>query len=485
MADNLELQGGTWHVRLAIPKDVQKAFGGRKIMSQSLKTGSRREAMNLRLPILTAWKSEVKAARDGVPLPEGWQEQFASTVEQIEQIATLAKRERIGERVPALPLPDAGEVQRLMHDNPAMVEVLRQMVERRRDEPMGMIKLEDDIAAMAKRFMVRQLEDDHRLKPEEETELSELIGEPAKRKTRSPISAARLKAFREFREGQEGAPKHIDQQIGRMERLSEFLKKQSLPLDFDSVAAWIRSIDRAPATLSQHLLSGSAFWQWAVKYDPGFRAEYKDKADPFKAHDVPKGGGRETAGEQREAYTTTQLETLYKGAQDAGNQPLADLILLGAYTGSRIEQLCQLRVEHVIKEDGVPSFDFRGGKNKSAKRIVPIHLAILGLVDRLIADSTDGFLIPATSENRYGKRSHALSKAFGYLKKTQGFGPLYVFHSMRNTAITAMLRANVPDHIVMELVGHSTGTETHDTYSKGASARQKLKAISKLPVVQV
>ncbi|WP_217997607.1 hypothetical protein, partial [Pseudomonas syringae] len=34
MAENLELQGGTWHVLLAIPKDLQKAVGGRKILSQ-------------------------------------------------------------------------------------------------------------------------------------------------------------------------------------------------------------------------------------------------------------------------------------------------------------------------------------------------------------------------------------------------------------------------------------------------------------------
>ena len=35
--------------------------------------------------------------------------------------------------------------------------------------------------------------------------------------------------------------------------------------------------------------------------------------------------------------------------------------------------------------------------------------------------------------------------------------------------------------LAKELVGHETGSVTHDVYSKGASTKQKLAAISKLP----
>ncbi|OWQ39307.1 hypothetical protein CDH05_22440 [Pseudomonas lactis] len=37
-------------------------------------------------------------------------------------------------------------------------------------------------------------------------------------------------------------------------------------------------------------------------------------------------------------------------------------------------------------------------------------------VDRLSIDSTDTFLIPTSSHDHYGKRSHAISKAFGRLR---------------------------------------------------------------------
>jgi integrase len=158
------------------------------------------------------------------------------------------------------------------------------------------------------------------------------------------------------------------------------------------------------------------------------------------------------------------------------------LILLGAFTGSRIEQLCRLRKEHIIEEDGVLSFNFLKGKNEQARRIVPVHPALKAVIERLISDSSDEFLIPAT-ENLYQKRSHGLSREFGKLKEKQGFGPLHVFHSMRNTVITAMLRADVPDYIVQEIVGHTSKSVTHAVYSRGASAQQKLDAISKLPTL--
>ena len=102
-------------------------------------------------------------------------------------------------------------------------------------------------------------------------------------------------------------------------------------------------------------------------------------------------------------------------------------------------------------------------------------------VDRLSIDSTDTFLIPTSSHDHYGKRSHAISKAFGRLRTAAGFSKLYVFHSFRHTVVTELIRADVPDALAKELVGHENKSVTHSVYSKGASATQKLAAISKLP----
>jgi len=110
-----------------------------------------------------------------------------------------------------------------------------------------------------------------------------------------------------------------------------------------------------------------------------------------------------------------------------------------------------------------------------------VHPALKPVVARLMQDSTDDYLIPVFTQNQYGKRSHAISKAFGRLRTSLGFGPQYVFHSIRNTVVTYLARADVSGPLIAELVGHETGTVTFDVYARGASAAQKLEAISKLP----
>lgn len=102
-------------------------------------------------------------------------------------------------------------------------------------------------------------------------------------------------------------------------------------------------------------------------------------------------------------------------------------------------------------------------------------------VDRLNIDSTDTFLIRTSSHDHYGKRSHAISKAFGRLRTAAGFSKLYVFHSYRHTVVTELIRADVPDALAKELVGHENKSVTKSLYSKGTTTAQKLTAISKFP----
>jgi integrase len=490
MADNLIQKRGesTWYVKLSIPVDVRSILGGKTVFVRSLQTGLRSEAMERRLAILAEWKAAIAQARaKRTARGDAWKDPVAVAASDLALRARELKTQVVlgeeDQNKPAL-----SELKSEFTSFTGIPELAARQDQANRvfaipgiDGELAKIGFAKEVASA---MLVRQFGKLHELSPAELAEAQLILTDPKAHKPKSPITTSRLKAFREFRERRGGAPKHVDQQVRRMEDLSAFLKDNSLLLEFDSIDAWIKSLNRAPATLSQYLMSGTAFWSWAIRYDAQWRVEYEGKTDPFKRHELPKGGGRETAGEKREAYTVTELEKLHKAARDAGNMPLADLILMGAYTGCRIEQLCRLRKEHIIEEDGVLSFNFLKGKNEQARRIVPVHPALKAVIERLIRDSSDEFLIPAT-ENLYQKRSHGLSREFGKLKEKQGFGPLHVFHSMRNTVITAMLRADVPDYIVQEIVGHTSKSVTHAVYSRGASAQQKFDAIAKLPAIPI
>lgn len=491
MADHLIQKKGesTWYVRLAVPADVRAAMGGKTVLIRSLKTGLRSEAMDRRHTVIAEWKAAFKAARrKRAARGDTWKDPIATIAQGMAQATRKLKTDVALSELDDQTTFDTGEIRALyegLFDDSPEGKQRREKA----DRVYAMTGLEGELAnvefakEMALEVMAKVIAVTQELNSSEQAEAHLILNDPKAHTPKSPITTTRLKAFREFRERRGGAPKHIDQQVRRMEDLSKFLKENSLPFEFDSIDAWIKSLNRAPATLSQHLMSGTAFWKWAIRYDAQWRVEYKDKADPFKGHEIPKGGGRETSGSRREAYTTEEIAKLHAGAIEGGNTSLADLILIGAYAGFRVEEICQLKTEHVVYPDGIQSLNIVIGKNKSAKRVVPVHPALRPVINRLVADSKDTYLIPVKTENRYNKRSHGISKAFGLLRTRLGFGPLHVFHGLRNTFVTALVRADVADSLIKELTGHETHTVTHDVYSKGASIKQKLAAIKKLPVI--
>lgn len=495
MADNLIQKKGEsmWYVRLAVPADVQKAIGC-KVRIQSLKTGLRKEAMDARLPYLAEWKAEFAAARAKTQArKENWRPKLATWSQDFEKnlsakFMTVAKRapkvsNRTLEELEVFAQKGLDELYQRANKLesfgvPGVVALLDKSIA---EIPTSGLEQVQHSAEIMRELMIRVTATRYDLSPTEAAEAKAIALDPTIHKPKSPITPARLKTYREFRESRGGAPKHVDQQVGKMERLSDFLKKEGLPLNFDTVDEWLKSLDRAPATLGQYLMAGTAFWKWAMKYDASWREEYKDKVNPFVSHDLPQGGGSEIAGQEREIYTRADTLKLHQAALNSGDKPLADLITFGWYTGARIEELCLLNKNSVITVDGIRCFDFPRSKSKASKRLVPIHPSLLSTVDRLSKETTDTFLIPAESADKYGKRSHAISKAFGRLRTAAGFSKLHVFHSFRHTVVTELIRADVPDALAKELVGHETGSVTHDVYSKGASAAQKLAAISKLP----
>ncbi len=466
----------TWYVRLAVPADVQTALGC-KVLKKSLQTTSLIEAQRRRGAYLSAWWDQIESARAGRRPPEGWQETFGEALQLAGEIIKGRKLEIIGVEAPSIPR-GAASLEALPVFNSSSIVALQSI-------PWGDSR-ESRLSFMdAVSEAVPKVTEAHALArftftPEEKAVLSTIVNNPTGHKPKCPITKARIDAFKLFRETRGGEAKHVAQQVRRVKNLKEFLTTESLPLSFDAVDKWIVSLNKSPATINQHLMAGNAFWKWAIRYDAQWTETFRDKANPFQGHSIPKGGGSKLAGQERKAFTSEELAKLYSGAVATGKTALADLILLASYTGARIEELCQLRVADVVTLEGVQCLDITASKTKAGVRAVPVHSAISGVVARLIKASSDGFLIPTTSVNKYGKRYPAHSKAFGVLRDSLGFTPLHVFHGIRHSVVTALVRTDVNDALIKELVGHETGSITHDVYSKGSSPRQKLLAIEKL-----
>lgn len=171
-------------------------------------------------------------------------------------------------------------------------------------------------------------------------------------------------------------------------------------------------------------------------------------------------------------------------ALEKKDQPLADLIKIGAFTGARLEEIGRIHLDNISFVDGVPiAFAITESKTAAGVRDVPVHPAIASLFTQLLEGSTDGYLMPGRSldeSNKYGHRLDAVGKRFGRLKTTAQFGKEFVFHSIRKTAITLVHQAGADVSVMPGLFGHETGIITFDLYSDGPSLEQKRKVIELL-----
>ena len=174
---------------------------------------------------------------------------------------------------------------------------------------------------------------------------------------------------------------------------------------------------------------------------------------------------------QRKAFRVADYHKLLEGCVD---DTLKDLITLAAYTGCRIEELCILKLEN-ISDDKVEIVD---AKSEAGWRTIPIHHHIAQTVARLVATSTDGYLLSGLTFNKYGNRSNAIGKSFGRLKKQVGYGESYVFHSFRKGFATQLENANIPVNVSARLMGHEVQGQTFGNYSDGLALKGLRDAIN-------
>lgn len=202
--------------------------------------------------------------------------------------------------------------------------------------------------------------------------------------------------------------------------------------------------------------SGSTRWQWRIKVPSDLRSLY--------ALPKTKQGGRDAA------YW---------------------IPLLGAFTGARLGELCQLRTVDVQTVEGIPALaltdDGEGQsiKTEAGHRTIPIHseLIRLGFLDyaKAMADAGNESLWPALPI-RKGKPSDYFGRWFREFRKELGMDGTGApsFHYFRHTVRPLMRRAGF-DAMTRDLItGHEAGGSIGDRVYDGlllAELRPAVEAI--------
>jgi len=187
----------------------------------------------------------------------------------------------------------------------------------------------------------------------------------------------------------------------------------------------------------------------------------------------------------RTAFEVEQLNKLFssrlfdtrQGPTDAMEVAMYWCLLLGPFTGARLEELGHLRVNDLRRSPaGIWSLRIEAKnedervKTLASERTVPLHDALVraGFPRYVAAVRAAGFtrLFPCLSKDRKGALTAALSKRLNRYLKSVGvsFSGRYVFHSMRHTFKHYARECEISKEVSDVLSGHSLGSDASSAY---------------------
>lgn len=167
--------------------------------------------------------------------------------------------------------------------------------------------------------------------------------------------------------------------------------------------------------------------------------------------------------------------------------------LIGIYTGARLNEIAQLHLKDIQQIEGIWCFDFndegdrKSLKTEASRRLVPMHSRLVQLgLPNYVGDKRrlgQEKLFPTFTydpKNGWGRRlGHHFNTRLLPELGIQSKG--LVFHSLRHTVVTRLMRTGVDLAVVQALVGHTRQGVTHQNYFKqGYTLQQLNEAIQKL-----
>lgn len=418
-ADNLERIGNTWYASMHVPPDVREELGKSRL-KKTLKTADKRVAIERARIIIAEWWRDILRAR-----------RSPSTKLSPLTSEALIWRESI-KKSEAQPSKDEDDID----DRDLLSDRVEQIEEKHGSEAASAFAA----VALGKKTPLLPLID----------QWATYTGKTVKGKTLTMYKADTLR---------------LSQSLQNLEDLTH-----------RNVRDWLWGLaantgDGMSEGNQRRILNGlSSFWRWCYAQNLIEEAA----SNPFIGQPVHRGAVQT----KRIPFTADEVVDTWSKALEKDDQPLADLIYFAAYTGARIEELCLVQSKDVSPNGS--SFKIPDAKTGAGVREVPVHSMLKATIQRLIGDTTDGYLIKSTAKNTHDKRSDPLGKRFGRLKDGLGFGPERVFHSIRKTVATQLENAGIAEGVAADILGHEKQTMTYGLYSGGTSLENKARAIEAL-----
>jgi integrase len=224
----------------------------------------------------------------------------------------------------------------------------------------------------------------------------------------------------------------------------------------------------AASTMRDRLVSLGGFWAWMAT-----RGAVPRGPTPWTGHRISKKQHRGTRPPKRKGgFTDKELLALLGGTDRVKAWPtysyLPDLMVLGMFTGARIESLCALSPAVVEKLGDGYVLRIENDKTDAGARPVGVShpAAVVVLARRLKGRKGAALLFPElTPGGADKKQSSSATKAFVRYRRACGVADGADFHSFRRNVTTILEGAGATQAEIARFVGHKLGTLAGDTYS--------------------
>jgi integrase len=163
---------------------------------------------------------------------------------------------------------------------------------------------------------------------------------------------------------------------------------------------------------------------------------------------------------------------------------------LHAYSGARISEVCQLRVEDIQERSGAWHMHFAAEagslKNENSERAVPIHSALIerGFLS-FVKQAKSGPLFVAVRPDRFGNRGGNGTKVLSRWIRALGMRDVRISpsHSWRHRFKTLGRRHGLAPDIVDAITGHGKKTvaDNYGAFEDSALRRE----LEKIPSTEV
>ncbi|HCM1078078.1 TPA: tyrosine-type recombinase/integrase [Vibrio parahaemolyticus] len=243
-------------------------------------------------------------------------------------------------------------------------------------------------------------------------------------------------------------------------------------------------------TVKEYIAANKQFFDYCE------RIELIEK-NVFKAIKAPKSRGTK-ASQQRDRWQLKDLKRLFCSSEFRKKDVQFQWTTkVQVYQGCRPSEVCQLTTNDIQVIDGVSCITISDSdteqrlKTSNAVRTIPLHNQLIkeGFLDyvqeRREQKQKQLFDYKPHGENK--DWSFRYRTNLGKLQTAMGMKPNArpTAYSLRHTFIDELKIADIPEHIVAEIVGHAHPNITFGRYGKQAKIHQLHEAVNKFPAAEV